>query len=371
MTSVASASGPLMQSPLHARHVDAGARMVPFAGWSMPIQYEGVIAEHQAVRTQVGLFDVSHMGQLIITGAHAEAALNAVLSNDLARIPEPGMAQYTLLTNDEGGIEDDLIAYRRADGSFLLVVNAAHTAHDAAWLARRLPHDVEVRDVSASWAMIAVQGPTSLDVVADVLKVDLRDLRPFRFIETDISGHLAFACTTGYSGERGCELLVAPQVATAVWDSLVADDRVTQCGLAARDTLRLEACYPLHGNDITPRTSAVGAGLAWACAFDTSFPGRDILASERASGSDSVLVAVRVTGRGIPRRGCPVLDVAGNVVGEVSSGTMSPTLRTGIALAWCEQGVSEPGTMLGIDVRGTSYPATVQPRPFYRPSVTT
>lgn len=358
----------LQRTALYDRHVAAGARIVPFAGWDMPVQYAGVRAEHTAVRTGAGMFDVSHMGQLVVSGDGAEAALNRVLSNDLGRIPEVGMAQYTLLTNERGGIEDDLIVYRQADGSFLLVVNAANTDHDEAWINAQLRDEpnVVLENQSAMWAMLAVQGPYALAVVRDVTGIDLTDYPNFRCVEATYAGSPVLVSTTGYTGERGCEIVISPSAVTTLWDALAADDRMTLCGLAARDTLRLEACYPLHGNDISSTTSAVGAGLAWACGFTTEFVGSDVLQREREAGVDTRLVAVRMEGRGIPRAGCQLLTESGDVVGSVTSGTMSPTLGYGIAMGWCAADSAAVDTPLIVDVRGTSYAARVVSRPLYR-----
>ncbi len=356
----------LAETSLHSAHVAAGARMVPFAGWDMPIQYTSVIDEHVAVRTSAGMFDVSHMGQLRVGGADAERALDTVLSNDLARIPDPGMAQYTLLTNDHGGIEDDLIAYRMDDGSFLLVVNAANIDHDRAWISHHIDAslDAVVVDESNAWSMIAVQGPLAMDVVNEVLGVSLQATPAFRHIRHASTVADMVFCTTGYTGERGCEILLRPEDSVRVWSLLAKDDRIKLCGLAARDTLRLEACYPLHGNDITPTSSAIGAGLGWACPPGRSFPGAGLLDRERGEGPARRLVPLRMDGRGIPRGGCTVLDAAGERVGVVSSGTMSPTLRSGIALAWLDDSHAGHGTRVQIDVRGSAYDAHVVSRPF-------
>jgi aminomethyltransferase len=352
----------LEETPLHARHVAAGARMVPFAGWEMPIQYEGVIAEHKAVRSSAGLFDVSHMGQFFVSGPGAFDDLQRLLSNDLGKLEENGMAQYTLLTNDAGGIEDDLIVYRFAEESYLLVVNAANAEHDLGIIESGVSDHTEVRDVSEDHAMLALQGPRSLHVLAEVCGVDIRALEPFRFVEVEIDGVPVTVATTGYTGERGCEILVAPDRAAWLWDYLLVDGRVSPAGLGARDTLRLEVCYPLHGNDIGSETSAVAAGLGWVCGWDTDFVGVDALQSERASGPAERLVALAAVERGIPRAGCAVTS-DGAVVGRVTSGTMSPSLGIGIALAYVRTDLAVPGTPLCIDVRGRELPVEVRSKP--------
>jgi aminomethyltransferase len=344
----------LRRTPLYTAHVAAGAKLVPFAGWEMPLQYEGIIAEHLAVRQRAGLFDVSHMGQLTFTNVEAAQAL---LSNDLSKLDEGG-AQYSMLLNDQGGIEDDLIAYRLPADEYLLVVNAANRAHDAQLLAGIAD------DVSDGWAMLALQGPLALDALADVTGVDVRSEPPFRFVGAPIADAACIVAMTGYTGERGCELLVPADGAAAVWDLLLADERITPCGLGSRDTLRLEACYPLHGNDIGPDTDPIGAGLGFAAPAGLHASIDRI----REAGPARKLVPVRVTERGIPRPGTTV-HVGDEQVGVVTSGTMSPVLRTGIALAWIDTAHAALGAALELDIRGTRIPAEVAPRPFVRGSL--
>lgn len=348
---------PLRRTPLHALHAAAGARLVPFAGWEMPLQYEGIVAEHMAVRERAGLFDVSHMGQLRVHGAAAIASAQRLLSNDLARIPAVGQAQYSLLLAPNGGIEDDLIAYRIAPEELLLVVNASNRDRDAALL------DGIATDESDGWAMLALQGPQALELLADA-GVDVRGEQPFRFTSAAIAGAAVLVATTGYTGERGCELLVPADGAVALWQLLAADGRVTPCGLGSRDTLRLEACYPLHGNDIGPDRDPIGAGLGFA----TPVGLHDSIDRIREAGPAQRLVPVAVTGRGIPRSGMDVLH-EGVVVGTVTSGTMSPVLRRGIALAWIDARHAVVGTGVDLDVRGTRVAAEVVPRPFVRGSL--
>ena len=353
----------LRRTPLHAVHEAAGAKLVPFAGWEMPLQYEGIVAEHMAVREQAGLFDVSHMGQLRVQGADAIAAAQRVLSNDLSRIAEVGQAQYTTLLDDDGCIHDDLIAYRLAADEILLVVNAANRAHDAQLL------DGIATDESDGWAMLALQGPVALDVLAERSGVDVRDLAPFHFVSAPIADAAVIVATTGYTGERGCELLVPADGAVDLWNLLVADEHVSPCGLGARDTLRLEACYPLHGNDIGPDRDPIGAGLGFAApAGVTDSPAHRAIDRIRETGAAQKLVPVEVPGRGIPRAGMDVL-VDDAVVGTVTSGTMSPILRRGIGLAWIDARLASTGTLLQLDVRGTLTDAVVVARPFVRGSL--
>ena len=255
----------LRRTPLHDRHVALGARMVPFAGWEMPVQYEGVIQEHRAVREDAGVFDVSHMGELEVEGPRATELLQSLLSNDLSRI-EPGWAQYTLLTNDRGGIVDDLIVYRLDPFRYLLVVNASNREEGYAWLKEREVPGSDVRDVSDEYGLIAVQGPRSLE------RLGLDPAPPFSFAEGEVGGVTCMVNRTGYTGELGVELMVMADDADELWNS-VLERGVTPCGLGARDSLRLEVCYPLHGNDIGPDTDAISAGLGWVCALDKDFTG--------------------------------------------------------------------------------------------------
>jgi len=361
MTDVAASA---RHTPLYELHVAAGGRMVDFAGWDMPIQYSGVIEEHTAVRTSAGLFDVSHMGQLVVEGPGARLDLQRLLSNDIDKLTHDGMAQYTLLTNEQGGIEDDLIVYREEVDRFLLIVNAANTDHDREWLMSGIGTATAVRDVSDKLAMFALQGPSALDVLADLL-CDVRDLHPFRFVESSWQGGRVIVATTGYTGERGCEILVPAHAAASLWTALAADDRVTLCGLGARDTLRLEVCYPLHGSDIGPETSAVAAGLGWVCGWSTDFVGRASLRADRENGTPRTLAAVVMAERGIPRANCELLADA-EVVGLVSSGTMSPSMGEGIALAWVDQAHADPGTSLKVDIRGKVRSVRIVEKPIYR-----
>jgi glycine cleavage system T protein (aminomethyltransferase) len=346
-------SATLRQTPLHDAHVALGARMVPFAGWEMPVQYEGVIAEHRAVRTHAGAFDVSHMGQIHVDGPSADAFLQAVLSNDVDRLVD-GAAQYTLLTNDAGGIVDDLIVYRLDRGTFLLVVNAGNRRLAYEWLKEREPRGTEVRDASDEYALVAVQGPQSLDLLG------LQEAPAFTHAMGEIAGVETMICRTGYTGERGVELLCPAEDAETLWEA-VLDRGATPCGLGARDTLRLEVCYPLHGNDITQETDAISAGLGWVCALDTEFTGADALRRVKADGPERRLVAVVMEDKAVPRQG---MAIAGG--GEVTSGTHSPSLDVGIGLAYVPAAHAAPETALEIDVRGKPRRARIVEKPIYR-----
>jgi aminomethyltransferase len=343
----------LRRTPLYERHTALGARMVPFAGWEMPVQYEGVIPEHRAVRTDSGVFDVSHMGELEVEGPKAHDFLQGVLSNDLDRI-EPGAAQYPLLTNERGGIVDDLIAYRLEAGRYLLIVNASNREADFRWLKDRELPGSDVRDISDEFALLAVQGPRSLE------RLGLEEAPAFTFSEEEIDGIECMVNRTGYTGERGVELLVPAEEGPALWDQVLARG-VKPAGLGARDTLRLEVCYPLHGNDIGPDTDAISAGLGWVCALDKDFTGADELRRIKADGSARRLVAFEMEESGIPRQG---MAIEGG--GEVTSGTHSPMLDKGIGMGYVPAEQAEPGTEVTIDVRGRARQARVVKKPIYK-----
>ena len=333
------------RTPLYERHAALGARIVDFAGWEIPVQYAGIQEEHRAVRTSAGVFDVSHMGQLELSGVGARDYLQERLSNDLGRIGD-GQAQYTLLTNEQGGITDDLIAYKRGDDDYLLVVNASNVEPDHA----ALP---DTSDVSDRYALLAVQGPEALERLSLVLE-------PFTFREDDVLGVRCLVAGTGYTGERGCELGCDPDDAVRLWDAILARG-VVPCGLGARDTLRLEACYPLHGNDISPERTPIEAGLGWACALDKEFTGVDRFRRQKAEGTSERLVAFVLDDRGIPRQGMELTDPPG----QVTSGSLSPMLGVGIGLAYVPSGSAEAGTTISVDLRGRPRKGHIVKKPIY------
>jgi aminomethyltransferase len=343
----------LQRTPLHDRHVALGARMVPFAGWDMPVQYAGVIPEHRAVRTDCGVFDVSHMGELEVEGPRAHELLQSLLSNDLDRIGI-GEAQYTLLTNERGGIVDDLIVYAIERGRYLLVVNASNHETDFSWLKEREIRGSEVSDRSGEYALLAVQGPRAFE------RLGLDAGRPFTWSMDELDGIELMVNRTGYTGEPGCELLVMAEDAAALWDR-VLECGATPCGLGARDSLRLEVCYPLHGNDIGPDTDAISAGLGWVCALDKDFTGADALRKVKEAGPERRLAAFVMDERAVPRAGMAIVEG-----GEVTSGTHSPMLDVGIGMGYVTAGLAQPGTPLTIDVRGRERRAHVVKKPIYR-----
>jgi len=342
----------LQRTPLHDRHVALGARMVPFAGWEMPVQYEGVIQEHRAVRTDVGVFDVSHMGEIEVEGPKARSLLQGLLSNDLDRI-QPGEAQYTLLMNESGGIIDDLIAYRLGECRYLLIVNASNREAGFRWLKDREVRGSEVADASDQYALLAVQGPHAIE------RLGLSPAKAFTFAEEAINGVPVMVNRTGYTGEDGCELLCMAEDAVALWDAVLARG-VVPCGLGARDTLRLEVCYPLHGNDIGPDTDPISAALGWTCALDKEFTGVAVIRRVKQEGPKRKLVPFVMEESAVPRQG---MAIAGG--GEVTSGTHSPMLDVGIGLGYVPAAQATTGTELSIDVRGKPRRARVVTRPIY------
>ena len=347
----------LRRSPLHDRHLAAGAKLIPFAGWEMPVQYAGIRSEHAAVRGHAGVFDVSHMGQIETRGPGAQAYLQHLLSNDLRKLAEGG-AQYSVLCQQDGGVLDDLFTYRLADCVYLTVTNAANHARDLEWFqAHAAGFDVDVIDRIDDFAMLAVQGPEARAIVEGVADGAL----PPRFhcCERTVAGVPALVCGTGYTGEDGCELLLDPAQAPQVWDALLAAG-VTPVGLGARDTLRLEVCYHLYGNDLMTSRGPIEAGLGWCCAEATGFIGSEAVARTRADGPAEKLAAFVIEGPGIARQANPVQGG-----GVVTSGTFSPSLQRGIGMAYLPAERAQPGTGIEIDVRGNVRPASVVKKPIY------
>jgi aminomethyltransferase len=356
VTSAAETS--LRHSPLHDRHRAAGAKLVPFAGWEMPIQYMGIRQEHLAVRRDVGVFDVSHMGEVETRGPQALEFLQQMLSNDVRRIPEGG-AQYSVMCREDGGILDDLFTYRLAECEFLTVTNAANHERDFGYLqAHAEAYDVDVLDVAPRFAMLAVQGPRARELVTRLADGSLPER--MHCCERTVAGAPTTVCGTGYTGEDGVELLLDPDEAPGVWDAIVREG-ATPAGLGARDTLRLEVCFHLYGNDMNEQRNPIEAGLGWACKEQTGFIGSDAVARARLEGTEEKLAPFVIEGQGIARAGNPVIGG-----GEVTSGTFSPSLERGIGMAYVPAKQAEPGTPIEIDVRGTSRPATIETKPLYR-----
>jgi len=360
-------AAPLRRTPLYDLHRESGARLVEFAGWEMPIQYTGILAEHEAVRTRCGVFDVSHMAPVDFSGRDALAAVQRVTTNDASRL-EVGGAQYTLLCTPEAGIVDDCIVYRLDTDRYRIVVNAANTAKDLAYFGVHAGHLCHARNRSGELALLAVQGPATVDLLG-ALGADLGSVARFSIAETSLLGHRLLAARTGYTGEDGFELFVAAEHAAPIWRALVGAGAVA-IGLGARDTLRLEARLPLYGNDLDETTTPDEAGLQWAVKPDKGdFVGRAALLARRSAGPPArKLVGFRVTSRGIARGGTEVVDDAGAVVGRVTSGGPSPTLGGAIGLAYIPSALAQSGASLRLLQRGKPLDAELVRGPFYRPT---
>ena len=368
MTDTATAE--LRKTPLNARHRASHARMVPFAGWEMPVEYAGIASEHMAVRTRAGVFDVSHMGEIEIAGKDALAAVRRIVCSDPAQL-KVGQAQYSGLLTSEGTFLDDLIVYRMAPIHFLLVVNAGNVAKDFAWISEqvRAAGDAAAIDSSSRYALIAVQGPAAREVLQPLTGVELGDIQPFWFAHGEVANARATIARTGYTGEDGYEIFVPPNMADKVWQAIIESGRsadVVPAGLGARDTLRLEASMRLHGNDIDETTTVLEAGLGWMIGWtNETFIGRDRLRAQKDSGVSRKLVGFEMIDRGIARHGYPVV-LGGTPVGVVTSGTQTPFLGKAIGMAYVPVDQSRQGTEIDIDIRGRVAKARVVPMPFYK-----
>lgn len=362
-------SADLKRTPLFDQIQASGGRMVEFAGWEMPVQFAGLKQEHEAVRQRVGMFDISHMGKFQLRGPAVLAALDRLVPSDLSQL-QPGQAQYTVLLTPDGGIIDDLIVYAQGivEGAeqVILIVNAATCAKDFAWLRQHLSPAIDLRDYSHDLLLLAVQGPEALATLQPILNFDVSDLPRFGHTVGLCAGELAFIARTGYTGEDGVEIMLPTGSGLRLWRQLL-EAGVEPCGLGARDTLRLEAAMALYGQDIDDRTSPLEAGLGWLAPADksTEFIGRAALAQQRQSGVSRRLVGLEMEGRNIARHGYPVL-VGDTEVGEVTSGSWSPTLEKAIALAYLPTALAAVGQPVEVMVRGRRCPATVVKRPFYR-----
>ncbi|HXE81395.1 MAG TPA: glycine cleavage system aminomethyltransferase GcvT [Vicinamibacterales bacterium] len=359
----------LKQTPLHAEHVALGARLVPFAGWEMPVEYSGISDEHRAVRTRAGLFDVSHMGEIEVAGRDALAALQHVTCNDVAKL-SVGQAQYSALTTPEGTFVDDLLVYRLASDHFLLVVNAANVAKDYRWIRDHVKTfgDVVAFDASSRYALIALQGPASREILQPLTGIELGTLKYYWFAHGEIAGVRGTLSRTGYTGEDGYEIFVPPNNAARVWNALLDAGRAVDArpaGLGARDTLRLEAAMRLYGSDIDDSTSVLEADLEWIVAWEKGeFIGRAALAEQKQKGIRRRLRGFLMVDRGIARHGCTVM-VSGKAAGTVTSGTQTPFLQKAIGLAYVPAELG-PGDEIAIDIRGRAARASLVPLPFYK-----
>lgn len=368
-------TGEERKTALYDRHVAAGARMIPFAGWIMPVQYEGILAEHRTVRSVAGLFDLGHMGQVDVTGPDALAWLQGATTNDASRL-EPGQAIYSLIPNETGGVIDDIIIYRRPDpdAGYMIVVNAANTARDVAWFQKvredRSDLDVTVRDISSELGMVAIQGPDAEKIAQRITETDLSKIDYFTWTDGEVAGVPAMIARTGYTGEDGFEFYTANDQIGAVWDQLMAlgaPEGIRPIGLGARDTLRLEARMPLYGNELGDDISPYEAGLGWAVSLDKGdFVGRAPMAAVKEQGPVRRTVGFKLTERGgTPRSHHPV-EVDGREVGTVTSGAFSPSLAENIGLALIDRQVAGVGKPLSIIIRGKAVPAVQVKTPFYK-----
>lgn len=360
----------LKQTPLHATHLGHKARMVPFGGWDMPVEYSGITDEHLAVRTRAGLFDVSHMGEIEIAGADALAAVQRISSNDASRLAV-GQIHYSALTTPQGTFVDDLLVYRMAEDHFLLVVNASNIEKDFAWIRSQVQAfaDAPAVNTSSRYALLALQGPVAKDVLQSLTAVPLDDMKYYWFAPGEIAGVRGTISRTGYTGEDGFEVFVPPAQAAHVWQAILragAADGVIPAGLGARDTLRLEASMRLFGNDMDETTTVLEAGLGWIVGWKKDdFNGADVLRAQKANGIERTLVGLEMVDRAIARHGYPVI-VDGQAVGTVTSGTQTPFLKKAIGMAYVPTALAEPDRQIHVEVRGRLAAARIVPMPFYK-----
>ena len=360
--------GEIRKTPLNRAHREAGARMVSFSGWDLPVQYTGVLDEHLAVRTRAGLFDVSHMGEVDVVGPEALKFLQHVTCNDVSRLT-PGRIQYSALTTPEGTFVDDLLVYKRGDDDYLLVINAGNTPKDVDWLVTHSKgYDLRLTDVSSRWCQIALQGPRSQEILQPLTQVALAAMKYYTFVQGDVSGVPCIVSRTGYTGEDGFEVYGPAAAAETLWYAILgsgAPHGLVPAGLAARDTLRLEAKMALYGNDIDDTTTVLEADLSWILKLEKGeFLGRDALLRQQAAGLTRLLVGFETEGRAIARHGHKAV-VDGVAVGAVTSGSFGPFLKKNIGLVYLPIGLTPPGSRFSIDIRGRLEPAVVVPTPFY------
>jgi aminomethyltransferase len=360
----------LKKTPLYDKHVALGAKLVPFAGYEMPVQYAGVSHEHHVVRQKVGMFDVSHMGEFWVEGADATAFLNSVTSNDVAKLT-PGKVQYSCLPNATGGIVDDLLVYCVNDTKYMLVVNASNMAKDWAWLQQFAGNfDVRMTDVSEGTALLAVQGPLAAQALQSLTDLDLGAMTYYTFGIGSFAGvSNVVVSATGYTGAGGFEIYIPNAHAAAAWDAIIAAGAplgLEPIGLGARDTLRLEMGFCLYGNDIDDTTSPIEAGLGWITKFTKEFTNSAALKAQKEAGVARKLVGIKLLERGVPRHGYPIVDASGAAVGEVTSGTMAPSLNEAIGMAYVPTASAAPGSTVFVEIRGKALKAEVVSLPFYK-----
>ncbi|GHA49878.1 aminomethyltransferase [Salinimicrobium marinum] len=359
----------MKDTALTSTHIALGAKMVPFAGFNMPVSYEGVNIEHETVRKAVGVFDVSHMGEFLITGENALALIQKIGSNDASKLVD-GKAQYSCMPNNEGGIVDDLIIYRFNEEKYLLVVNASNIEKDWNWISQHNTMDATMRDLSDNYSLLAIQGPKAAEAMQSLTSVNLTNIKFYTFEVAEFAGaENVIISATGYTGSGGFEIYVKNEDAQTVWENVFkagADYGIKPIGLAARDTLRLEMGFCLYGNDIDDTTSPIEAGLGWITKFTKEFVNSEALKEQKEQGPERKLVGFQLEDRGIPRQGYDIVDDSGNIIGTVTSGTMSPSLGTGIGMGYVPAGMATPGCKINIQVRKKALPATVVKMPFYK-----
>ena len=359
----------MKNTALTATHEALGAKLVPYAGFNMPVQYEGVSAEHETVRNGVGVFDVSHMGEFLIEGPHALELIQKVCSNDASKLAI-GKAQYSYLPNEDGGIVDDLIIYKMEEDSYLLVVNASNIEKDWNWINSKNDVGATVRDLSPEYSLLAIQGPKAVEAMQSLTSHDLSEIKFYNFVVGDFAGveHVIISAT-GYTGSGGFEIYCKNSEVKQIWDKVFetgAPYGIKPIGLAARDTLRLEMGYCLYGNDIDETTSPIEAGLGWVTKFTKDFTNSEALKAEKEQGPKNKLVGFELDEKGIPRHGYDIVDDQGKIIGKVTSGTMSPSLHKGIGLGYVPTNLSEVGSKIYIQIRKNAVPATIVKTPFYK-----
>ena len=354
----------IKETPLAADHISLGGKMVPFAGWNMPVQYAGIMSEHQAVRSACGMFDISHMGQFFAAGQGIGEWLNSLLTNNTSKL-EVGQGQYSLMLNPQGGVIDDLILYKSGEDAFFIVVNASKIDEDYAWMMEHKPASITLENKSDDFVGLAIQGPTSPEVFAKVCPgVTLPPRNGVLTVTVD--GDELWICRTGYTGEDGFEFF-APSARGSVWMKKFIDAGATPCGLGARDSLRLEMCYPLNGSDLSPERTPIEAGLGFFCDLSKDFIGADVLRRQKEEGPALRLCALMYTDKGAPPRShYPVYSTEGTPLGELSSGVLSPSLMKGVGMAYLPAEFAKVGTVVEIEVRGKKFPAEVVKKPFYK-----
>lgn len=358
------------KTPLYDEHVRLGGKIVDFAGWEMPVQYTGVIDEHLAVRRSAGLFDVSHMGQIEIAGKGAEALVQSLTTNDVKKMTD-GRAQYSIFCNDRGTVIDDIIVYRFSPERYIIVVNASNAAKDFAWVKKHERTDAKVSDLSNDFALIAFQGPMAAEILSGLTELDLPSIGTYYHRTGSVAGKAnVIVARTGYTGEDGFELFTSPKDAPSIWQALMERGKphgVCAAGLGARDTLRLEMKYSLYGHEITEETNPIEAGLGWVVKLDgpDDFIGKAAIAQVKKAGLSRRLAGFRMTDRGIPRQGYPII-IDGKPSGIVTSGTMSPSLSVAIGIGYVPAGSEKIGNKISIDIRGQAREAVVVETPFYK-----